>query len=1479
MKLHIPVSLFAALMAVMTALPSFAGYSLTIDGQEVPDWKGNIIYLSGAPHSVITVDDGSQLILSKGEKASEVSWNGELDITVHGRDSSLTLQNYMSMLYSSYGNGDNISEESWNEIKEFNLNIEQGTVTIDQSIFGDVSRGVFVEETVWLYDKQANVNVTVSGGLLRVQNKGSIAKGLAPNVTANIVVEKGGRFEMEKGDLGYGVRNMKVSLTGESTMVCNDSKIGRVGDGLFGGTFGGSCEVGAETPYAYDYGITVESGSTLTFDGRTDIAYWSGDGSADSCKLLITVDGGFLNFSTSPSNEANIGIGGDVSCKASTEILLKSGQINVYSKQFKLGKSCLATTAGPTKKITITVEGGEFTVFNNDVEDNLSGITGHNLTINIEGGITQFHRGKIIAVKNSSGTDPLSSVVNLNGGELTIDKQATFTGNINVTGGSLTFGEGCYLGGLSAEGNGKAEPDMKTVTIDIASTWNEAVGLNGLDAKYIISNEETGLKIKGAGATLQGLLAGSTLTLGGKDNTLTVSSKSSGKGEGSTKEGKTPLIGFAEGEEKGTVQFKDADTQVTLNFDDDNLKTLAKAAEENQEEVSFEVWITNGTLKDYEGGSDIAGHFMVGTGWGLKVEPEPTVSDAQDGRLMITGNIANVAFTDKEGTLSEAEKADKVVVMDDTTLTVDEPEGTIKQLEGAKDKNLTLEGKGTVSLENQHTAATNGDTTFKGDIITENGVDLKKTGNAELAVEGNLQAGGNVTVEDGTLTLGGDDNSIDGKLSIEEDGTLQVEEDGKLTLKGKDNDLTGASSDQLTGSGSITVGKDGKLTLKSDMVNDSDLTFGADAGGRLELTGNTPVDLKKLAEDTTGTVKGAEFTSTDKDASFAGSIEGKLTVQEGSLNMSNTENGGCDLYVVGKDTQATIAAGSKYHSITVGDNDRDNDKLVVSANEENGKAGAGIRVTGDIVFRRGAETDFTLNLNDPDLWGSGEHDATMLSTERTIYIEQGTTFVIDCLESSLSGTHNDLRDVVILEGTNIENPEAYNAPITARILVSDALSENTREGEKEVVKADVRLGTILDQLYENVKMTQDGQKVYINADARTESPWMSYATTGNSVAGLNLLWKALSNAGGAVDPQVEGMFHALQNLLNESPAEARRVMAAVAGSTLTSLSAAQSAALRNQMGRVRDHALQAARLRCAGNADEATATQRPCRNSHVWVEGTSFFSEQHSVGDESGYRLNSWGGALGIDAQVDAHWSVGVSLSASYGDLEARAADYAKGDLDTYTVSFWSQAKNGRWGNTLLFTLGTNEAELKRTVNYGAGSYTATSNTSGSSLGAMWELTYDFHPVKDNKSNILQPLFNVALTRTSMDGFSEKNAGNVGLTTEKQTRDTVTLGLGLRWLAAINSAKAINRTVSTEVHANVAQDMGDRRSVANVALLADPSYTQNVYGSKAGSTAFQFGAGVNVPMTPNSQIYVNAGGELREHANAWNASLGVRMGF
>lgn len=61
-------------------------------------------------------------------------------------------------------------------------------------------------------------------------------------------------------------------------------------------------------------------------------------------------------------------------------------------------------------------------------------------------------------------------------------------------------------------------------------------------------------------------------------------------------------------------------------------------------------------------------------------------------------------------------------------------------------------------------------------------------------------------------------------------------------------------------------------------------------------------------------------------------------------------------------------------------------------------------------------------------------------------------------------------------------------------------------------------------------------------------------------------------------------------------------------------------------------------------------------------------------------------------------------------------------------------------------------------------------------------------------------------------------------------------------------SNVFGREALGEVRVNVSQDMGDRRGQANVGFLADPSYTRPVYGAKVGSTAFQIGAGLSVPV-------------------------------
>ncbi len=1529
--------LFTALMAVMTAMPSFAKYDLTIGGETVQGWDGQINESDAALQNYFdkkSSSSSSKVVL--GDLVINISKENDEDdqtkvvLSAPTADILLTGNN-------SFTIGEGCTLEIAPRAKYYDCYLGYGifskypfsadmkktsTSTVDlrgtlvaggQSTLFYAENDAETSATINIYEKgvltgdygdenTANADSLVTVSEAYLSGLGSEEKIAVMNTTINVF--KGGLIDARnmtigKSDEEYSRTTTIINLGNEAdefkALGAGELRAYSLkGEKTIIGGFSSSAS-SSRIPGISDVTINITEGGSFKARGATYIGRVN-QNEVSTVNINISGGGVFGSYEDDQEEYNNDWkIGSIEGSKGKAEV-----NINVSGpgSSFYLAGGFIAygqyNPTSYSSEVNVTLkDGAVFTLGGkHGVYLGCSSEMDENSTIKIHFDVTDSTvrlRAKIGAENFKSLPEEKYQCSLVMRGNSCLDLSGRreegdvgyvgvrFYGSVLMEGGRLVRSSVAY--GVYGVGD-EALPDG--ITVRTTADYHDDLDFGFCTAGLI--NE--GLQIKGAGTTITNLNGGSRLTLKGTENEINVGRQSIVEinGEACMQEAKA-LISFSKdirgGDHLGRVKFNDADTTLTLNLGEALADMVTAGELLPGDEVSFEVWFTNAEEWESGDGAEIDNdwfqkHFLVGAGWGLNVEGREVSGNMESGRIVIKGSLEG-EFLEGSMDLGDVD-GEKVYVAKDTTLESSGSGGTLKQLEGTGNLNIT--GQGEVTLENERESIHPGASELTGKLTTDPGINLHKTGSENLTLSGGLDAQGDLSVDEGTLTLTGDDNSIGGKLTLGEEGTLDV--DGKLTLNGQGNDLSGVTSGQLTGEGSIFVGDGGSLKMDSKMLDAEDVPgFGATGNGRLEFTGNAPVDLGKLSEDTTGTVAGSFKSNNPAGATFAGSVEGTLTVDGGSLNMSNAANGGCDLEV-GSGSSATLAAGSTYHSI---DN---NGTLSTSTSEETGDVC--ITAEENIIFRNYAHSPVRIDLSEPDLSeGSSVKEINYKSTAGKIIIEHETELDVT-LTGNILDAKGDLNVVIMEAAGGIENPEEYMEQAanykmkTVRFMAEPQAEE---EWEKVTAVAVVAPGegvseAVMNQLYDvgnTTFWTKDGQ-LLTHIPQRTESPWEQYATTANSRAGLGLLYRELHQNGVMeADQDVVELINGIDRLVESNPAEARRALAAVAGSTLTSVSAAQSAALRNQMGRVRDHALQAARLRCAGNADEATAQQRPCKNSHVWVEGTSFFSEQHSVGDESGYRLNSWGGAVGIDAQVDAHWSVGVSLSAGYGDLEAHAADDAKGDLDTYTVSFWSQAKNGRWGNTLLFTLGTNEADLKRTVNYGAGSYTATSNASGSSLGAMWELTYDFHPVKDNKSNILQPLFNVAVMHTSMDGFSEKNAGNVGLAAEKQTRDTVTLGLGLRWLAAINSAKAVNRTVSTEVHANVAQDLGDRRSVANVALLADPNFTQSVYGSKTGSTAFQFGAGVNVPVTPNSQIYVNAGGELREHANAWNAALGVRMGF
>ena len=281
---------------------------------------------------------------------------------------------------------------------------------------------------------------------------------------------------------------------------------------------------------------------------------------------------------------------------------------------------------------------------------------------------------------------------------------------------------------------------------------------------------------------------------------------------------------------------------------------------------------------------------------------------------------------------------------------------------------------------------------------------------------------------------------------------------------------------------------------------------------------------------------------------------------------------------------------------------------------------------------------------------------------------------------------------------------------------------------------------------------------------------------------------------------------------------------------------------------------------------------------HMWMQGTGSYAKLDTRGDESGYELTTWGGTVGMDVDINDRFTAGAAFTANYGSLTASAADTADGDLDSYYVNLFARYQYRKWSHLLILTGGWNDASLTRTVDYGTGSYQARGNTTGAGFGAMYELAYDI-ALNEDRSVILQPLFNASIVTTRMDGYRESgSAGNAGLKVEDQELTTAAVAVGAR-LSGLMGSNVFGREALGEVRVNVSQDMGDRRGQANVGFLADPSYTRPVYGAKVGSTAFQIGAGLSVPVGTQGVIFVDGNADIRSGSSSINGSIGYRYNF
>jgi len=1077
--------------------------------------------------------------------------------------------------------------------------------------------------------------------------------------------------------------------------------------------------------------------------------------------------------------------------------------------------------------------------------------------------LQQSGTGKLILAGASTST-----------GLLTVDNGCTVQlGSADTTGaqwaGSTLAGAGTFVltNGTLTQAMTRAEGATAQMVVDTAA--DATVNMGGTDGGML--NQIT----MASGSTLTGVTG--TIHAGGEGSVTSMNLTLAAANIGQNGAGSTALIQWADGQEGGLViEPSTGDSAVTLTLRVDDIVDIiaAHAAAET------ETWLTlaNRDLDCSEGNLASAVTFSQN----LLEQYGVRAVRTEGGSIVLSGKAQGLYTVLEEGGHPHDVSSYPllgsyagVIIAKDQKLTVtldgapeDGRPATVNNLMGATGSTLRVvnsaddpatAGNVLVALNNEalpegeNPPQAGSDTTMLGSIIGENGVTFAKQGSGTLTV-GRDDATGTVTtgimqsdtlrVDEGELILAGrdaagvgnvfrniilskDDGVENATLTIasrttadtlsdeENGGVLNISDGGELLLAY--NPASGASSLD----GDTLVQGSGTLRLQDELV----------LGGTARLDG-VAVQLDKLPNQADGVLNlGSTIDSEVSSLSGVGRVTGDSTMltitnaKSGSFSGTLSGTGANTLKVekgAGVATLHQMKADRSWSVVNSG-------SLHIDIADPALAASTNVPLTlGSLALLDGSDTTLTINT-----------DATgMKFNIGTFSIEEGAEVTIASV---------GLKDLGFSDSYTLGTG-------TLELFGADA----------ETNRKEVQLTGAALVKNQTGWLMQDGNRIVLQLVERESNPLLDVATGGNALAGANMLWSA-DLADLPQDSDLRKLFNSL-NL--ETPEETSRVMAAAAGASTAVLGSALGADIDRQLRAIRN------RTTTMGVNQAVVSEDMPYYNA--WINAEGNYRRMDADGLDSGYTLNSWGGTVGFDADVTPGLTLGLALTAMYGDMDAEGPDHAEGDFDTYYVSAFARVAHRAWVHTFVATAGLLDATLDRTVNYAGGSYTTKGDTDGSSFGFLYEVGRTI-PMNEEGSFCLQPIFNVAWRHVSVSGYDETGS-DAGLRVGDQDADIVTFGLGIRAQAAVGE-NVYNRSSLLEARALLKVDAGDRQGEVPVRLLQG-GVEQTVKSAEVGAVGAEFGLGLTIPLGADAgSLFVDGSLEIRSGYSNANGTVGYRVNF
>ncbi len=807
-----------------------------------------------------------------------------------------------------------------------------------------------------------------------------------------------------------------------------------------------------------------------------------------------------------------------------------------------------------------------------------------------------------------------------------------------------------------------------------------------------------------------------------------------------------------------------------------------------------------------------------------------------------------------------------------------------------------------VTIDNQGTGETKVNAAVKAATVSSK-KDLNISGSL-VAASVNVSDGGLTVNEGASLSAGA--TTVKGMASISGSASMggetltadavKVNANGSLTA-GK-VDVTSTSSPTVeavgagvtitapTAAGAALLSSDPAVTMLSGNVVINDNGIKADsivAGANIDFdsTGNGTVTAGSMedvsitvgsAADPAASVTGASSTSSVRMSAAGMSTAGTLTadevelkagssyaIQAGKLEAAELTAGGTTLEAAAGDTititnlnklSATeIDAGHiEAESIEIADNftvknatiDAET-KLGLNVDLQNVAFAGALKTSGDFTL---AETKFA---------GSGGYESEAGTYKYTVGADMDSVV----LSGNQVGTDLQLAGLVLnAEGVDFSGT-TVDAPRTETVLTADIGT---------ITRTDAYTEQLNIAPYVRAEVTYDPTTATITGYDDEENIKQELLTSSNRSAAM----AAISELKDTVDADspLRVLHDNLGHIYRASQQEREQLLSAISGASTTVLADSQRRGLRDVQHNLRNRIIQ-----MGGGTNAGIINDWEYAGIQAWAQADAGFSTTDGSGDEYGYDFNTTGATVGANLDLTANLVVGMSFSASYGELEVDGADHASGNNDTYYLSLFARHQSKRWVQMLILTAGLNQMDLERRV----GGFQAEGETEGSSLSAYYEVGYTC-ALDYDYNHIIQPLVNISFTSAKVDGYKETGSiGNAGLDYDSAEYFYGQVGIGARYQGVLYES-VHERCAVIEARAMLTQDFGDATDEAEVALIAGGN-GYKVKGVDSTGTGFEVGVGLSIPVEQHTTLFADADLTYAPDYMGFRANVGLRYDF